>query len=295
MKAAFSYTTLLTTLALVITGSLHAQTDSTKSDSMEVVITPKKGQDSTIVKVGGMKIIVLNDEQSGSDNVIIDTEVDGDSTDAGKKDKPGHVSHWSGIRMGVNGYLHDNGLNLPNTHEFLDLDYARSISVDLNLIEKDFNLYKQYVELVTGLGLHFANYTFKSKYETIQNTDPLSVTVDSTKLFDKNRLKATYLTAPLMLGFSTHTKQSKAIRFAAGAQVSWRIGSKLKQTYESAGETHKPKIRSDFDLNPFLFHAIATVGYGPVNIFATYGLNTLFEDNKTLALTPFDVGLQLMF
>jgi len=295
MKAVFLYTTLLTCCSLSAAAQVEPQADSTKSDSMEVVITPKKGQDSTIVKVAGMKIIVLNDQNTGTDNVIIDTEVDSDSTDSDKKHKAGHVSHWAGIRVGVNGYLYKNGLAIPASHDYLELDYSKSVSVDLNLLEKDFNLYKQYVELVTGLGLHFANYSFKSKYGTLQNTDPLSVSIDSTRLLDKNRLKATYLTAPLMIGFSTNTKQCKAIRFAAGAQVSWRIGTKLKQEYQSEGETHKPKIKSDFDLNPFLFHAIATVGYGPVNVFATYGLNSLFEESKTLAVTPFDVGLQLMF
>lgn len=301
MKTISIYIAILLMISQVAFGQEQAgtETDTTKSDSVEVVITPKQGQDSTIVKVAGMKIIVLNERDgSGTEEIIIDTEDLGDEgeDDDDDNDKESkHVSHWAGIRVGVNGYLNNDNLRIPSTHEFLELDYARSVSVDLNFIEKDFNLYKQHVELVTGMGLHFANYTFKSQYATLSNTDPLSATIDSTYSLDRNKLRATYLTAPLMLGFSTHKKQSKALRFAAGGQVSWRIGSKLKQRYHIAGETYKPKVKSDFDLNPFLFHAVATIGYGPVNVFATYGLNTLFEDDKTLALTPFDVGLQLMF
>lgn len=295
MKPIFFPSIFLTLLSMSAAGQNEVATDTAKTDSMEVVITTKKGQDSTIVKVAGMKIIVLSDDDSETETVIVDREVDGDTTIKIDDDKPDHVHHWAGIRLGVNGYFNNNSLAMPAGYDFLELDYARSISVDLNLLEKDFNLYKQHVELVTGLGLHFANYNFKSKYGTLMNTDPLSVSIDSTRAFEKNKLKAVYLTAPLMLGFSTHKVQKKAIRFAAGGQVSWRMGSKLKQQYDSAGETHKPKIKSDFDLNPFLFHAIAAVGYGPVNVFASYGLNPLFEDSKTIALTPFDVGLQLMF
>jgi len=275
-----------------------AATDSTKADSVEVVITTKKGQDSTIVKIKGMKIIVLSDDKKETDKIIIDTDLgeSADTLDNKKEDKSdSRVSHWQGIRVGVNGYLVNNGLPIPTTHSFLELDYAKSISVDVNLLEKDFHIYKNNIELVTGLGLHFANYAFKSKYETLLNTDPLSASVDSTKIFNKNKLKATYITAPLLLGFSTNQDEDKALRFAVGAQAGWRIGSKLKQEFNLGGETYSPKQRSDFDLNPFKFDAVAAIGYGPLNVFATYGLNTLFEKNKTIALTPFDIGLQLMF
>lgn len=271
---------------------------SSDSSDVEVVITPKKGQDSTIVRVAGMKIIVLSDEESKKSNeIIVDGIVITDSTENKKKSKEyDNVSHWAGVRIGVNGYLNNNGLPLAVGDQHLELDYGRSVSWDLNLLEKDFNIYKQHVELVTGLGLHFANYTFKSQYATLQNTDPFTYAIDSANLLTKNKLKATYITAPLMLGFSTHKDENKAFRIAAGAQVSWRIGSRLKQEFVANGETYKPKVRSDFDLNPFLFHAIAAVGYGPVNVFASYGLNPLFQAGKTTTeLTPFDVGLQLMF
>lgn len=286
-------------------GSLMAQEVVTEDsnniageDTVEVVITPKKGQDSTIVKVAGMKIIVLNDGKK-TNEIIIDEEweEDTDSTDVEDMDDDDNdkIHHWAGIRMGVNGYLVNNQLAIPAANDFLELDYAKSISWDLNLFEKDFSLIKHNVELVTGLGMHFANYTFKSEYTTLSNTDPLSVTTDSTRILEKNKLKATYITAPLMLGFSTNEDEDKAFRLAFGGQVSWRVGSKLKQRYTLQGETYTPKIKSDYDLNPFLFQAVASVGYGPVNVYANYGLNSLFAAGKTVNLTPFDVGLQFMF
>lgn len=295
---------LLSILAVIfsfISSSLIAQevtTTNDTNDSVEVVITPKKGQDTTIVKVAGMKIIVLNDDKNDKE-IIVDDELgddeSGEDNDDDNDDNDDKVSHWAGIRIGVNGFLSDNALPIPAAYEFLELDYARSISWDLNFFEHDFRLVKNNVELVTGMGVHFASYEFQSKYATISNTDPLSTIVDSTRILEKNRLKATYLTAPLMLGFSTNQDEDKAVRLALGGQVSWRINSKLKQRYTENGETHKPKIKSDYDLNPFLFHAVASVGYGPLNVYANYALNPLFANGKTTDVTPFDVGIQLMF
>ena len=280
--------------------AVFAQTEeestNTANDSAEIVITPKKGEDSTIVKVAGMKIIILNDNKNNNE-IIVDNELgnDSDSTSTNDEKSDHKVSHWAGIRIGVNGYLANNGLPIPSSHDFLELDYAKNVSWDLNLIEHDIRLYKNNIELVTGLGLHFASYSFKSKFATLSNTDPLSVSIDSTITLEKNRLKATYITAPLMLGFSTNQDEDKAFRLAFGGQVSWRMGSRLKQRYTTNGEINKPKVKSDYGLNPFLFHATASVGYGPVNVYANYGLNSLFESGKTIDITPFDMGLQFMF
>ncbi len=293
---------IITLLAMIfLAGQLsfaqETKKDSTASDSsdVEVVITPKKNQDSTIVKVAGMKIIVLSDDEE-NETIVID-EVEGEDDDNDKdEDEDDNVSHWAGIRIGVNGYLHNNGLPLPPQDQNLELNYGRSVSWDLNLLEKDFRLYKQHVELVTGLGFHFANYTWKSENTTLINTDPFSYDTNTALNFTRNKLKANYLTAPLMLGFSTHKDEDKAFRLAVGGQVSWRIGSRMKQRYDFNGSTFKPVVRSDFDLTPFLFHATAAVGYGPLNIYAKYGLNPLFQSGKTTVdLTPFDIGVQLMF
>lgn len=288
----------------MISGMAMAQTepDSTKEEEVEVIINTEENKDSTIVRVAGMKIIVIDDKKADKERVIVDGIVDGNDTtyydsdddDHGHEDK---VSHWAGVRIGVNGFLVNDALPIPNNIDFMELDYAKSISWDLNLIEKDFMLVKQHVELVTGLGLHFASYAFDNKHATLLDTDPLLTTsLDSSISFTKNKLRATYLTAPLMLGFSTSKDEDKAFRFAAGGQVSWRIASKLKQQYTLQGDTKTLKDKNDFDLNPFLFHAVASAGYGPVNLFASYGLNELFKPGKLATpVTPFDVGVQLMF
>ncbi|MEQ9187758.1 MAG: outer membrane beta-barrel protein [Cryomorphaceae bacterium] len=303
MKTPILFTLVLSLMvSMAFAQNDTGQTPKPDTGDVEVVISPKRGQDSTIVRVAGMKIIVLSDNKKDDDASVVDQakendedwEDDDDKDDDNKQDP---VSHWAGIRLGVNGYFAGySDLPLQTGDENLELDYGRSVSWDLNLIEKDFRIYKEYVEVVTGLGFHFANYSFNSQYATLRPTTPFTYAVDSARILTRNKLKAVYVTAPLMIGFSTHKKEEKAFRFAAGGQVSWRINSKLKQRYAENGDNNTTKYKGDFDLNPFLFHATASLGYGPVNIYANYGLNSLFQNGRTNGdLRPFDVGVQLMF
>jgi len=61
----------------VVTDSVGTSATEAESDSVEVVITPKRGQDSTIVKEAVMKIIVVNDDKNEPEKIIVDAEVGG--------------------------------------------------------------------------------------------------------------------------------------------------------------------------------------------------------------------------
>ena len=77
-------------------------TQGSDTGDVEVVISPKKGQDSTIVKVAGMKIIVLSDNDKGSDRVIVDgMEIDTEDWEDEDKDddKDDPVSTGLGLEL----------------------------------------------------------------------------------------------------------------------------------------------------------------------------------------------------
>ena len=72
--------------------------------------------------------------------------------------------HWHGFSMGVNGYLnYNNSLTLDKQYNYMDLNYARSFNFQLNLIERQFNIYKNNVKIVTGFGIDFHSYSFNNK------------------------------------------------------------------------------------------------------------------------------------
>ena len=69
-----------------------------------------------------------------------------------------------GTREGVNGMLdYNNTLNVASGAKFLELNYAKSYQFGLNLFEKDFHIYKNYINLVTGLGFDFNHYAFSKR------------------------------------------------------------------------------------------------------------------------------------
>ncbi|MFI5205207.1 MAG: hypothetical protein ACHQF2_11985 [Flavobacteriales bacterium] len=78
----------------------------------------------------------------------------------------------------------------------------------------------------------------------------------------------------------------------------YRIGSKLKQDFEMASvNTHEYEVRTKghYHLNPLLVYGTFAIGYGEhFQLFANYGLNSLFEKNRGPEVIPFTVGIKLM-
>ncbi len=56
-----------------------------------------------------------------------------------------------------------------------------------------------------------------------------------------------------------------------------------------------PKVKKfdDFYLNPFRLDATARIGWGRVNLFATYALTPMFRKNKGPELYPWSIGIVL--
>ncbi len=108
-------------------------------------------------------------------------------------------------------------------------------------------------------------------------------------------MKGTYINVPLLLEFNTNKKAKKSFHFAVGVIAGYRLSSRVKQIYELAGRTYKNKVSDDYNLNPFKYGATVRIGYGKFNVFATYSLSTLFEQNAVAPqLYPFTVGVTLV-
>ncbi len=242
-----------------------------------------EGGDTTRLKWGSSKIIIVNDEDEKDEN-----ECD-DCIDKGA------LTHWAGIDLGVNGYGGSSDVfNVPNAAENFEVDYARSINLSINFWEERIGIAKEYVGIVTGAGFNFASYQFKNNVVLASNKDTTFAFEDTLISYDKNRLKAVYLQVPLMLAFNTSSDPSKSFHLAGGVIGAYRIGSKFKQKYKFEGEKHKSKTKGHYNLNPIKLSATARVGYGNLTLFFNYGLTTLFEDNKAPNIYPFEAGITLV-
>ncbi|OFY84902.1 MAG: hypothetical protein A3F72_18140 [Bacteroidetes bacterium RIFCSPLOWO2_12_FULL_35_15] len=237
--------------------------------------------DTTKFKLGNKKYMIIGDgDEDKSDRRTA-------------KDTAQEFKHWQGIDLGVNGFLgYDNSLNVPKNADFLELNYGKSIQFGLNLLEKDFHIYKNYINIVTGFGFDFNHYAFQNNITLNPDTSYLVAGKDDVK-YKKNTLNVSYIKAPLILEFNTSKNPDKNFHIGVGAEFAYRIHAVTKQKYDANDTHYKNKQRDDYNLEPFRYSAIARVGYNNVTIFANYGLNRLFKKDQGPQVYPFTVGVTI--
>jgi hypothetical protein len=226
-----------------------------------------------------------------NDLMICDDDGNDDGDD---HDHKSGFNYWSGIDLGMNAYLNaDNKLNV-SASPFLELNYVKSIDLGLNLYEKNFHLYKNYVNLITGIGFDFNHYSFRNPVTLNPDSDYITASTDSNISYSRNRLNVSYVQVPLMVMFNTNSDHPKrGFHIGAGVIGGYDIHSVTKQAFSIDGYNYSVKKRDDYNLNPFRLSATVRAGFSGFNLFATYALTSLFEDGKGPQLYPFTVGISL--
>ncbi len=254
-------------------------------------ITPKDGtantNDTTSIKMGKYDVHVT--ENDDGDDERSDREKDADDSD---------FEFWEGIDFGVNGYLTaNNSIELPAGFEFLELNYARSYFFSWNIFQKNIHIYRNNVNLGTGLGLSWYHYNFRNAYTLTPNVGFQTATFDSTITYTRNRLGLTYLNVPVFLEFNTNNKDAgNSFHIAGGMEFGYNVFSNLlKQKYEVDGHRIKTRQKDDFNINPFRFDVIGRIGYGDFTLFGKYSLTGLFEKGKGPVVYPFTAGVNISF
>lgn len=252
--------------------------------------------DSTFVRMGEFKVHVRDSDDMtsigvGKHNLEIDDEGNV-KFKKGKKEK--YDGHWGGFDLGVNGFLDENfEINTPDGYDYLDLKMEKSINVNLNIFEQNFNLITEKVGLTTGLGLEWNNYRFKNN-AVISNMDTLAGYLDvmENPRFTKSKLVTSYLTLPLMIEFQTNS-YSKINSFHAGVGVlsGLRIGTHTKLVDEN---DKKDKEHGSTAMNPFKLELMARIGWGKLNVYGKYALTQLFKENRGPEVYPFSIGITLV-
>jgi len=239
--------------------------------------------DSTKVKIGNKNVVWTDDNEDFCGN-------------DGNDDDDDSFSHWQGFDLGVNGLLNaQNTTEMPNGYNFLDLNYGRSFSFGLNLIEKNIHLIKgkNYLNIVTGLGFEWNSYGFKNSITLDPDANYISAFQDSGITYQKNKLRTCFLNVPLFLEINTSDNPYKSFHLAGGLTFGYKLGSRTKQEYEIDGYEFDVNKKDDYNLNPFRYSATVRAGYGGFTVFANYALSELFEKNKGPKLYPFSIGLSL--
>ncbi|MBL7883899.1 MAG: DUF2807 domain-containing protein, partial [Bacteroidia bacterium] len=157
--------------------------------------------DTTKIKLGGKKYTIIGDDDKEASKKY--------SKKDSIKNHNNKYENWAGWELGVNGLMnYDNTIDMNANAQFLELNYSKSYQFGLNLGQKNFHIYKNYINIVTGIGFDFNHYAFKNNTTLNHNADYLSASTDSIS-YKKNSLNVSYLKAPLLLEINTSKNPKK--------------------------------------------------------------------------------------
>lgn len=252
----------------------------------EATVVHREGDDTLIVGVGRREVVII----------------EGRRPEVRTRPLRRYVwrNEWTGFYLGINGYTSpDRSLNLEPESEFMDLEYNNSIQVNLNLWQQNMVLARgahSAFGLYTGVGFSWNNYRFANNIRLVTGDDQLEHFTDTIYNFRRNKLTVSHLNVPLMMEFQTRNRQNGSTPFhiAAGVNTGVRLRSHTKQVYRDEGSRQTDKDRDDFFLAPFRYEAMVTIGWGQINLFATYALNDMFRQDKGPELVPFSAGIRLL-
>ena len=239
-------------------------------------------KDSTTINFRKKKLVIINKENDSDSNISLSHD-----------DK---FHHWGGIALGVNGFLSSGNITLPKNQDYMSLNYAKSINFQFNPFEKDIHIYKNYINLVIGLGFEWNQYEFSNKTKLNADSSYTSGIIDSsnTYVYKKNRLKSNFVNVPILLEFNTNKNPNKAFHIAFGVIAGYKIGSRTRQVLEKDGNDIRFTRNDSYNINPFRINAHASVGYKNFTVFGSYGLTPLFVNGKGPELYPFTIGLKIV-
>lgn len=272
---------------------------------LEALDEGMKESDTTKIRIGKMKIEVIEDDDDITINKDSDWEDDDDDwkdwgwddddswTFHKKKKKNKFKPHWASFSMGLNNYVTPDGsTTLDPEWQLLEVNTNNSFEVNLNFGQVGLNLIKQRVGLVTGVGMKWNNYKFRNA-NTVLQTESGSLTVIESDEFKGKMSKLTtwYLMVPVLIEFQIPVGGDE-IYLNAGVEGGLKLNAHTKI---KTSDKQKFKDKSDHFTTSLDYRLAARAGYGDFGIYAAYSMMPLFEKNKGPELYPVAVGVTLNF
>jgi hypothetical protein len=150
---------------------------------------------------------------------------------------------------------------------------------------------KRTIAIAPGIGLSYNNYNQNLKITEL-NQVPVYSIIESDVTYNKNRFSQLLVEVPIEFRWRSSTFEShKFWRIYGGFKTGYLLYD--KSIYEdSNGEI---TVNNNKDFNKFQYGTYISVGYNSINVFAYYGLNSLFQSAKTttetIDMNTFNVGI----
>ena len=225
------------------------------------------------------------------------SSVQEDEDNTRKNNRRRFTPHWSSFEIGLNNYMtSDYSTSLPDNLSFMDINTSKSFNVNINFGQIGIGL-TRHLGFVTGVGLEFNNYRFDGNNNIMKNDLGVIIEYDAGADgldLEKSKLGTTYFVMPLLIEAQLPVSRRNTINIAAGVIGGAKISSSTKMVYYDDGK-EKIKEENDYSLNTLRYGPTIRLGYESFQVYATYYMNTLFEENKGPELYPVQIGLSFTF
>lgn len=92
---------------------------------------------------------------------------------------------------------------------FLKFDYVKSYEVQLNVLEKRFPVYKNYIGVTTGLGFKWNRFTLDNNSIDLNYNDSVLYSTPSNSEYKRSTLRSAFIQAPLLLELCSNKDPKK--------------------------------------------------------------------------------------
>jgi len=299
----------------IVSGEIIGESETLRVQSTEY-------GDTTLVRVAGIRVEVIDDDSTritiGNRRLTVN---ENGNVKWCKVRLRKFNGHWAGVELGVNGYLtKDYDMKFSPADEYMDLRMEKSLQVNINIYEQNIALSKnQEWGMLSGIGLSWNNYRFNRRSTLNPDSAYLIGYIDEGISVRKSKLAIAYLQIPLIFEWQNHTlRQRNSFHVGLGVVLGVRLWSWQKKYYNELNKEYtltqydpgsgqyidvwqrtspnysKTKTYDDFHLQPFKADATLRIGWGYINLFATYNLVPMFRKDKGPDLHQFAAGITLL-
>ena len=213
---------------------------------------------------------------------------------ARKKKRP---AKYIGLGMGASALLSTkDGILLKGNDNFLNLDYSKSVHVQLNILAYRFRLTND-LGITTGFGFNFDHFVFAEENKDFLFTNtgvtavPIAAEVPETK-YKKYSLNTADIHIPLLLEFAPIKTK---FRIASGFTFGYLFDRRLLRKMEVPGQGTVKSVRTDnIDINPFQIMSSTEIGYSFLTFYFDYNLLRTFKGKDFQHLHIFHLGVRLV-
>ena len=150
---------------------------------------------------------------------------------------------------------------------------------------------KRTIAIATGLGISYNNYNQNIAITELNQTHVYTI-IDPKTTYNKNKFSQFLVEVPIEFRWRTSTYEShKFWRIYGGFKMGYLLYD--KSIYQDVNG--KISITNNKDFNKFQYGTYISAGYNTINVYAYYGLNSLFQSakvgNESLDMNAMNIGI----